>query len=124
MNKPVKPENIHARIYKFVVRVIKFTKKLPRTAQNLVMITQLVKSATSMGANDQEADVAESRKDFNAKYTIVKKETNETNYWLRIIRDTNGQLPQIVQEANELISEGSEIFKIVRSIVIKTKFNH
>ena len=69
-------KDIHERIYQFVIRVINLTKVLPKNPQNDVVIYQLVKSATSMGANDQEADGAESKKDFIAKYSIVKKETN------------------------------------------------
>src|SRR3989344_4332209 len=88
-NKKTYENDIHDRIYKFVIRVINLTKILPKTPQNDVIIYQLVKSVTSMGANDQEADGAESKKDFIAKYTIVKKENKETNYWLNIIEDTN-----------------------------------
>lgn len=67
-----------------------------------------------MGANDQEADGADTRKDFIAKYRIVRKEGKETNYWLSIIRDTNAEL---LQEAQMLINEGIEIVKIVSTIV-------
>jgi len=64
-NKKKYDSDIHERIYKFVIRVINLTKQLPKTPQNEVIIYQIVKSATSMGANDQEADGAESKKDLN-----------------------------------------------------------
>ena len=115
-----KPQDIHKRIYNLVIRVVTFTKKIPKTQQNLVLITQVVKSVTSMGANDREADVAESRKDFIAKYSIVKKETNETIYWLEVIKDINHS-NNIQDEARELISEGLEILKIITTIIINTK---
>ena len=117
-NKQIKERDIHERIYKFVIRVINLTKALPKSPQNDVIIYQIVKSATSMGANDQEADGAESKKDFIAKYTIVKKENKETNYWLRIIKDTN---PNISSRLSDLEQEGLELVRIVSSIIISTK---
>ena len=114
----IKEKDIHERIYKFVLRVINLTKALPKTPQNDVIIHQVIKSATSMGANDQEADGSESRKDFIAKYSIVKKETKETNYWLRVIEDTN---PTIKERIVGLKKEGLELVKIVSSIIISTK---
>ena len=117
-NKQIKEKDIHKRIYNFVIRVIKLTKVLPKNPQNDVIIYQIVKSATSMGANDQEADGAESKLDFIAKYTIVKKETKETNYWLRVIEDTN---PGFSERILDLKQEGIEILLIVSAIVINTK---
>ena len=111
--------DIHERIYKFVIRVINFSKVLPSTQQNSIIIYQLVKSGTSMGANDKEADGAESKRDFIAKYSIVKKENKETNYWLRVIEDTNPK--DIIQQMGDLRNEGSEILRIVSAIIIKTK---
>ena len=73
---------IHNRIFDFVVRIINLTKVLPKTVQNLNLISQVSRSATSMGANGQEADGATSKKQFIDSFTIVKKETKETNYWL------------------------------------------
>lgn len=76
-----------------------------------------------MGANDREANATESLKDFIAKYVIVKKETNETIFWLEVIRDINiGQ--KIHVDADKLITEGKEIYNIVRSIIFNTKKNH
>ena len=117
-NMQIKEKDIHERIYKFVLRVINLTKALPKTPQNDVIIHQVIKSATSMGANDQEADGSESRKDFIVKYSIVKKETKETNYWLRVIEDTN---PTIKERIVGLKKEGLELVKIVSSIIISTK---
>lgn len=116
--KKIYENDIHERIYKFVIRVINLTKKLPKNPQNDVIIYQIVKSATSMGANDQEADGAESKKDFIAKYSIVKKENKETNYWLRLIEDTN---PEVIQEISELKKEGLEIVRVVSAIILSAK---
>lgn len=118
--KAQKPQDIHERIYNFVIDVLGFIKKLKPTPENLVIIHQIAKSVTSMGANDQEADGTESRRDFIAKYSIVKKESKKTSYWLRIISDTN---PDLSLKGQELLREGNEIIRIVSSIIINTKKN-
>ena len=83
------PQDIHSRIYKFVINCFKnVVKKIPRTTESFPIISQLSSSLTSMGANDQEADGASTKKDFIAKYYIVKKEAKETKYWLSVIKDT------------------------------------
>lgn len=93
---------------------------MPKTPQNLIIIQQISRSATSMGANDQEADGTDSRKDFIAKYAIVRKEGKETNYWLRLIADTN---PSLKARMAKLTQEGKEIVKIVSTIILNTKAN-
>ena len=109
--------DIHERIFGFVIRVIKLSKSLYKTPQNLIIINQITRSATSIGANDQEADGAQTRKDFHHCFTIVKKEIKETNYWLNIIYKTNFHL-QI--RMKNLIQEGRELESIISSIVSKT----
>lgn len=118
LNNESKIRDIHERIYQFVIRVIKLTKVIPLNPQNLVLINQLIRSATSMGANDQEADGTDSKKDFIAKYAIVRKEAKETNYWLRLVADTN---PQLKARMDDLMQEGKEIAKIVNSIIFSAK---
>ena len=118
MNKTYE-KDIHERIYKFVIKIIQLSKVLPKNPQNDVVIYQIVKSATSMGANDQEADGAQSKKDFIAKYSIVKKENKETNYWLRIIADTNPA--EIADKIGALQQEGLELVRIVSAIILSSK---
>jgi four helix bundle protein len=110
--------DIHDRIYEFVVAVVKLTKELSKNPQNDVIVYQLKKSATSMGANDQEADGTQSRKDFIAKYSIVKKETKETNYWLNLLGEINSDYDL---KLKKLKQEGLEILKIVSAIIINAK---
>lgn len=113
--------DIHERIYQFVVRVINLIKDLPKTPENIILINQVTRSVTSVGANDQEADGTDSRKDFIAKYAIVRKEAKETNYWLRLITDTN---PLFADRMSGLRQEGKEIVKIVSAIILNTKKNN
>ena len=111
--------DIHKRIYNFIIRVIKLVNSLPRTSSNLVIIGQILRSATSMGANDQEADGTLTKKDFLHCFTIVRKEGKETNFWLSLIADTNGLA--IKNEAIGILQEGNEIAAIVSSIFNKTR---
>ncbi len=110
--------DIHERIYKFVCRTLKLLVSLPKNSINQTMIDQCSRSVTSVGANDQEADACETKRDFIAKYTISKKELKETNYWLRLITDTN---PNFKNRMEELQQEGKELLLIISSIVKKTK---
>ena len=90
MDKP--RYDIHERIYDFIVRVIKLVNSLPKTASNSIICQQLLRCATSVGANDQEADGTLTKKDFVHCYTVVRKEIKETNFWLKLIADTNPTL--------------------------------
>lgn len=108
-------KDIHVRIYKFVVGCFRdVVKKIPNSAATMRIIDQISGSLTSMGANDREADGALSRKDFIAKYTIVRKEAKETEYWLSLVKDLEmGSASMITPYINECI----EIRKIVSSIM-------
>lgn len=117
-NIPIKKYDIHERIYAFIVQVIKLVNSLPKTESNLVITRQLLRSVTSMGANDQEADGTLTRKDFLHTYTIVRKEGKETNFWLSLIADTN---PPLKIQTDKLLSEGKELVAILSSIINKTR---
>jgi four helix bundle protein len=110
--------DIHERIYDFIVRVINLVNSLPKTDSNSIIIQQLLRCATSMGANDQEADGASSKKDFIHCYTVVRKETKETNFWLKLIKDTN---PTIKPKMDSIMKEGQEIALIISSIINKAR---
>lgn len=109
-----KKYDIHDRIFEFIITVIELTKLLPKTQQNLIIINQIMRSVTSMGANDQEADGASSRKDFLHCYTIVRKEGKETLFWLRLIERTSRNLKLKIDPA---IKEGDEIVAIISAII-------
>lgn len=106
--------DIHDRIFKFVIDVINLLNKLSKTQTNLIFINQCIRSVTSMGANDQEADGALTRKDFIHCFTTVRKEGKETVFWLRVIGATNIRFSI---ESERLAKEGSEIVAIVSTII-------
>lgn len=122
MNKYANTEkDIHKRIYALILGCFRdVVRKIPKTTENIPIIGQLASSLTSMGANDQEADAANSRRDFIAKYVIVKKETKETIYWISFVKDAellkDPNLTMYIQEANEIL-------KIVSKIISNTKLD-
>jgi four helix bundle protein len=114
-------KDIHLRIHNFTVKCfINIIRKIPKTTENISIIKQISASLTSIGANDQEANACESNKDFVAKYTIVKKEANETIYWLNFISDTSMVNKSII---SPYLQEAREIFLIVSKIILNSK-NH
>lgn len=110
--------NIHERIYQFVLKVLRFIAKLPKTFINQQIISQLIRSVTSMGANNQEANGTFTRADFIHCYTTVRKEGNESIFWIRLLGDCN---PAFSDEAKVLLQEGDEIVRIVTTIIFNTK---
>ena len=77
--------DLEERTSKFGENVIKFLKTVKVTSITKPLISQLIRSATSIGANYMEANQASSRKDFKNKIRISQKESNETKYWLRML---------------------------------------
>jgi len=80
------------------------------------LISQLIKSGTSVGANYMEADCAESKKDFRHKISICRKEAKENRYWLRLIAKT---IPEKKEEARVLWKEAHEFVLLFSSILKK-----
>ncbi len=96
----------------FSTCVIAATKTTPRTDENLIITKQLIRSATSIGANYTEANNAASKLDFRNKIFIAKKEAAETRYWLQLLAKTNP-----VVDLQHLIGEGTELLLILQKIV-------
>lgn len=106
--------DIHERIYRFVLDVLKFLRNLPRSQENLVIIDQTARSVTSVGANDQEADGVSTKREFIHCYIVVRRELKETVFWLRLISDLN---PKLKSAAKVFLGEGRELIKIVSKII-------
>ncbi|MBN1810877.1 MAG: four helix bundle protein [Anaerolineae bacterium] len=105
--------DIQERTFEFAVRVVKLINRLPRTTAGVVIGRQVVRSATSIGSNVEEADAAESKRDFIHKMSIAHEEARETRYWLRIIQAS------LISDDNvqTLIQESDELVRILYSIV-------
>ncbi len=107
-------KDLSERLFNFAVEVIKFCRKLRKTKENDVIQYQIIKSATSAGANYEEAQAASSRADFKHKVDISLREMRESNYWLRIIKAIN-----VNEEINFLLKESIELMKILGAISSK-----
>ena len=121
-NENNKTYDLEERTTIFSEDILEFVKQIPQNAINIPMITQLVKSATSVGANYCEADNAVSKRDFKNKIGICRKEAKETRYWLRLIAKSNESLKDrarvLFQEAKELNLIFSKIFNRSKSTKI------
>ena len=106
--------DLEERTAKLGERIIKFTKEIPVNPVTMPLISQLVKSGTSIGANYCEADDAESRNDFKHKIGICKKEARETKHWLRMMAVA---MPQLSNEIGTLWNEAKELNLFFNAII-------
>ena len=111
----VKSKNIHSRAYKFSLDMISLIKEFPKSRVYVIFADQLLRAATSVGANLTEARSSSSRKDFARYYEIALRSCNETSYWLYLLKD--GKLVES-GKLNSLIGEASEIGKMIASSLL------
>ncbi|MBL1279230.1 MAG: four helix bundle protein [Fluviicola sp.] len=110
------------RTKKFAVDTIKFCDSLKTSKASAVITYQLVKSATSTGANYRSACTARSRNEFFSKMCIVVEEVDESEYWLEVIKDT--KLSNNLAELERLTKEATELAKITtkaKNVVAKNR---
>lgn len=112
--------DLEERTAKLGEAIIEFARKISKDVVTLILINQFVRAGTSIVANYCEADCAESRKDFEHKIGLCKKETKETKHWLRMIVKA---VPKLKDEAKLLWKEANELQFIFIAIVRKTKSN-
>lgn len=110
---------IKDRCYAFSLGIIKFLRSSEWDRLNMVIANQLMRSATSIGANVTEASNSSSRLEFRRYYEIALKSSNESIYWLNLIRDSNGLNNN--KDLSALIIECSEISKMLGASVKKLK---
>lgn len=113
-----KEKDILPRTYNFGLQVILLTRKFSNIPENKILLNQVIRSATSVGANVEEANASASRADFVHKMNIALKEARETHYWLRLIRDCKCSS---AKEVDTLIQESDELKKILGAIVSKLR---
>ncbi len=100
------------RTKQFVLRVLNLVDALPCTAGGRVISMQLVRAATSIGANYRGACRARSRAEFAAKLGVAVEEADESLYWLELVRDGN-LLPE--KKLSHLLKEADELTAILAS---------
>lgn len=106
------------RIYNFTLEIIKIVDKLPKDNTCNIIGNQLLRSATSIGANVVEAGAAISKKDYINFFNYALKSANETKFWLALLRDSD-KLNK--EKANNLLNETTEIANILASSIITLK---
>lgn len=94
----------------FAIRIVKLYKYLSESKKENVLSKQILRSGTSIGANLAEAECAISKNDFLSKVYIALKESSETQYWLKLLKNTNYITDA---EFNSLFSDCNEITKIL-----------
>ena len=107
---------IRQKSYDFALKIIELCRKLTKENE-FVLSKQLIRSGTSIGANVEEAQAAQSRADFISKMSIASKEARETCYWLRLLRDSSTIAER---DITPLLSEAESIANILTSIVKTT----
>jgi four helix bundle protein len=112
--------DITERTVAFSIRVIKLYRQIAKDNVGRVIGKQILRSATSIGANVHEAQGAQSKADFIAKMSIAHKEAYETSYWLRIMAEAELVKPE---QLAPLADETTQIVKILSSILITSKNN-
>lgn len=110
--------DLRIRSYHFSIAVIKFLDQLPNRKLYWTISDQLLRSATSIGANIIEAKSASSKRDFMRFYEIALKSANESKYWLELLRDATDASRQ---EINSLLTELVEISNILGASILTMK---
>jgi four helix bundle protein len=108
------PQDIAERAFAFAIRVLKMTRFISKNSINVVLIGQIIRSATSIGANIEEARGGHTKTDFAYNMNIAKKEARETLYWLKMIAEMN---PSFKNRLALLVRENEELIKILTKIV-------
>ncbi len=108
------------KTFNFAVRITKLRKFLCYDAENkeFDISRQLLRSGTSIGANIEEAQGAQSNSDFLSKVSIAYKEARESRYWIRLLFSSGYLTPQ---QYNGLMDDIEEICKIISKIIMSTK---
>lgn len=114
-----KTYDLEERTLRFAKHIGLFCKTLPRTVTNAEYGKQVIRSASSIGANYIEANEALSKKDFALRIRISRKEAKETAYWLQLIIAVNSGA--VIHTAHTLFTEAIELKKILSAIVEKTR---
>ena len=111
---------IKERSFEFSVRIVKLCREVEaNSATNRALVSQRIRSGTSIGANIEEANGAESKADFTAKMYIACKEARETLYWLRLFSATEtiqpDRLKSPIDESNQIVANLTTITKRSRA---------
>ena len=117
-NKNKTKYDLEERTARFGEVVIDICRKAPKNVVTIPIISQLVRSGTSVGANYCEANGASSKKDFKNKIFTCKKEAKETKYWLQMLARAADDMKE---DCKNLWKEAQELTLIFSKIAVNTK---
>lgn len=113
----MKVENlILNKSYEFAIKIVSLYRFLCENKREFVLSKQILRSGTSIGANLEEAQAGQSKKDFISKISIASKEARETKYWLKLLNNTgflddfDGR-EELLDELNSIVSIFTKIVK-------------
>lgn len=113
------PNLVREKAYSLALEILKLYKEMQRSGE-YVLSKQILKSGTSVGANIEEAQRAQSRSDFVAKLSIAHKEICETQYWIRLFNDGECVTPEKLESCRKL---SNEVMALLTAIIKKTRKN-
>jgi four helix bundle protein len=111
-------KDLRERTKKFALKIIQLVSSLPNTREADIIGRQLLKAGTSVGANYREANRARSKAEFRAKIGIVEQESDESLYWLEILKESRIAKGKLLEE---LLVEADELVAIFTTIGKKSK---
>jgi len=109
---------VRDKSFKFALKIIELYKYLCDDKKEYVLSKQLLRAGTSVGANVEEAQAAQSKKDFISKMSIAAKEARETLYWLKLLK--YGKYIMKV----EILIDSEELIRLLTSIVKSSEKNN
>jgi four helix bundle protein len=109
---------VREKAFEFAIEVVRVCRMMVQEQREYVLSRQLLKSGTSIGANIEEAQGGQSRRDFIAKLSISHKEALETIYWLKLLKATQQLNSSTV---DSLLSKAEALSKILSSILVSAK---
>lgn len=118
----VAPYNIRERGFLFALRAVRLYRFIHQREDRaaIVLGDQFLRSATSIGANLEEARSGQSRADFVHKLCVAQKEAREASYWLRLFA-ASGMIPW--DRSSELRDESEQILRVISKIIVNTRNN-
>lgn len=119
-DKSVLNNNLYNKSYDFAIKIAKLCNILEKKKNGQVLVRQLLRSGTSIGANVAEANGAISKADFSAKLSVAYKESLETKYWISLMKDS-GVINKDLFE--KVYSSAEELSKILFSIIKTVRMN-
>jgi four helix bundle protein len=115
-----KADVISERMLEFAAAIIRLVSGIPQSRVNRHICLQLFRSASSIGANYEEARGAESRQNFGHKLQVSLKEARESHYWLRLILKANISTSE---KTHQLLSENQQLCDILAKSIKSLKAN-